>query len=67
MIIALVKRDTYKLLRVSESEFEEFFLTKSKAEEALFDFKQGTLQLADHRKFDENSFVKIMKKRMCYG
>lgn len=60
MIITIAKKSTDKLLRISESEFEEFLL-RSKSEEALFDFKQGILQLSEKRKFDENSFEKIMK------
>jgi len=54
------KSENIKLTNVSEREFEEF-ITRSKSEEALFDFKQGFLDLSDERKFDNSSFKKIMK------
>ena len=54
------KSDNIKLMKVSDREFEEF-IAKSKSEEALFDFKQGFLDLSNDRKFDRSSFEKIMK------
>lgn len=60
MKISLVNNESVKLIRITEQEFEDF-LVSSKSEEAMFDFKQGFLQLSPNRKFDENSFLKIMK------
>ena len=54
------KSDNIKLTKVSKKEFEEF-IAQSKSEEALFDFKQGFLNLSNDRKFDNSSFEKIMK------
>jgi len=60
IIIILKKYKANILTKITEDDFISF-LIKSKSEEALFDFKQGFLKLSGERKFDENSFEKIMK------
>lgn len=53
------KKNLLNVDRISENEFRQF-LKDVKSEEARFDFKQGFLVLDEKRRFNKESFEKIM-------